>query len=168
MRAADVLGPLCAVLVSAAACGGDDDIDSGVDPDKTLEELSNSEVMDLCESTLDRVADAFVTIFCFTDAIAESQQDPDADCETLAEECLDDPPSSDDELACEIDPETFDDELPACAAEITVAEMEDCFTNVVQELEQAADEISCDSVPVPPVFAELCMDIVDQCPDLFE
>ena len=124
--------------------------------------------MDLCEWSLGQTQDDFVRILCFVEAIAESQDDPDVDCETFAEDCIDDSSNTVDELECEIDPETFGEELPDCASEVTVAELEDCYSAIIGVLQEAADDISCESVPVVDPFQGPCDDLEDRCPDLFD
>jgi hypothetical protein len=167
MRSVDALRLLAVLVCAVAACGGDDDGNSGVDPEKTLDQVTIEEAMDLCEWSVDQVQDDFVRFSCFVEAIADSQGDPDADCEALAEECIDDPPGED-AVECEVDPDTFEDSLPDCASEITVADLEDCYAALIDTIEDAAGDISCDSVPVIDAFPDACVDIDDRCPDLFD
>lgn len=176
MRGMIGLGPLCGVLLcTLVACGGDDD-GSGVDSDKTLDEVTIGEAMDLCEAEFDSIsADDIFTVACFLFAIGESEGDPEADCDALAQECLDLPEDQrpDTEAECEIDPESFGD-LPACASEITVGELEDCIFGISDAFADLADEVSCDLSSDEVIDAldfagvSACASIQERCPELFE
>jgi hypothetical protein len=156
-----------ALALALGACGGDDD-GSGVDGDKTLDQLSDAEVEDLCEWSFDLVSDGDAIRFaCYLVALSTSEGDPEA-CETLAQACVDDaPPIDRDEIDCTADVE----ELPACAADITVAELEACSEGTADLVANLADEISCDSSPDDVLDFEApaaCIALEEQCPELFD
>jgi hypothetical protein len=167
-RRAGVIALALAALV-APACGGDDDGGtSGVDGDKRLDELSPAETTDLCEwgFSLLEDDDDLVRFGCYFAALIFS---PDSEtCEATAQECIDEAEPIDfGDAECQ-----FED-LPACASEVSVAEMEACGRDAVAVLRAIADDISCDSDPdeieddslVQPAS---CVAVEEKCPELFD
>lgn len=162
------LAALLAAAMVAAACGGDDGGSSGVDGDKRLDELSQEEATDFCEWGLSLLDGDEVTRFgCYLTALVFS---PDAEtCEIVAQECIDEAePIDPAEAECE-----FEEDLPPCASEVTVAEMEDCARDAVGVLAALADDITCDSDPEELEDLSLeqpasCLAIEEKCPELFE
>ena len=131
-------------IAFVCGCGGDDDGADGADgaDDMTpLTELSSADAQALCEAFDDRYDDAlldFQTITCYLSAIGAT------DCEELVEGCLATAPNDPGALTCEI---TSGADLPACAADITVGDLNDCFDAVFGGLAGLADEITCESDP---------------------
>lgn len=164
MSAAYGLVPRCGALLSLlVACGGDDDGSSGVESDKTLDEVTIGEAMDLCEWERDIFpTEDFAKLVCYAAALQS------ADCETFVQDCLDEPSDPVDESSCEIDPEDFDNP-PACYSEITVGELEGCIEAIIDVVAAAADDVSCDSSPddIDIPLPDVCLELQDQCPDLF-
>jgi hypothetical protein len=175
-RAPTFRGRRLGFLVAAflLACGGDDD--SSVDGDKTMAELSDAELMDFCEWSLHLVPEEEASRFtCYSTAIRVSDGDEEA-CQEVADSCLEDTEEQDD-----IDPADFvcreDVDLPDCASEVTVAEVERCYQAVADQLVDLFAEVSCqtqpedlpddlngDTLPAPPD----CETIVEECPELLE
>ena len=157
------LGAL-ALAVAAGACG--DDGGSGLDGDTTYDQLSDGEAMDFCEWSFSLNSDEEVARFtCYAAALIVSEGDRDT-CETIVEECLDEAEPFDPTEAC-----SEPDDLPACASEITVTEMERCAEQNADLLSDLARDVSCDDSADDLLDFELppaCLDIQEQCPDLFE
>ncbi|HUS63355.1 MAG TPA: hypothetical protein VMZ28_02390 [Kofleriaceae bacterium] len=158
---------LCGVL---AACGGDDD-GSGVDSDKPFSEATVDDAMAFCEY-IDALTDPEVEqkIDCYVEGLIAGDQGED--CQAVADDCLAEPAEEEPNECNEIDESDVTD-LPACASEITFGEMEACFEALVGRNNDVAAEISCDS-DLEEIFdqnqdlPEVCTDLQDECPDLFE
>lgn len=165
-RRTGLIAPVLAAMV-AAACG-DDGGTSGVDGDKSLDQLSPAEATDLCDWGASLLAQDEVTRFACYYAALVFNQDSDA-CEAMAQECIDEAePIDPDDIEC-----TFQDELPACASEVTVAEVEACARDALGILIDIAEDISCDSDPEEIDLLALeepasCQAIEEKCPELFE
>jgi hypothetical protein len=117
-----------------------DDGGDGVDDTTPLTELSSGEAMALCEEVNDGVTDLLLdlqTITCYLSGIGQK------DCEGLVEECLGMEPF-DPGFTCDI---TSGDELPACASDITVGDIRDCFDALFADFASLADDITCESNP---------------------
>ncbi|MEM9488028.1 MAG: hypothetical protein AAGC55_02725 [Myxococcota bacterium] len=162
------------LLSLSAACGGDDGTDgSDIDPGKALTELSADEALSLCTATENSLSDNILNdLLCTTTALTLVIIDPSADCEALRQECLSDP---------ELEPLTLDcptadiGTLPACAASVTVAEMEACLVDTYRGLEDLVSALSCDSslddFPANDdlvTLAASCQPLEAACPELFE
>src|SRR5262245_43138863 len=114
------------VFLATGACGGDDDngVDSGVDPAKPLDMLTDEEAVDLCEAALEATTDEDLKIIaCYGFAIALTEEAPETDCEMEAQDCIAEPDDPGPEDPCA---NATAAALPECASEVTVGEFEDC------------------------------------------
>ncbi len=154
----------CMISIPLAACGGSDG-GSGVDRSKTLDAVTAEEAMDICESAADLVSEEdSIRVNCYFGAIIAAALDPEVDCETEAQACIDNPePSEEDD--CAVD----DADLPECASMVTVGEIEDCQEANADAFAELADSISCDTdlESVGEQEPE-CAEIQEKCPELFE
>lgn len=146
------------------ACGGGDGGGSGVDGSKELTALSDEEIIEICEYSeglIDYVH--FNEIDCYFDGIFDQEG---GDCQTIADACIAEsvPEAGDCSDAAE-------DPLPACAAMVSVGEMEDCLE--AQASQFNGFDVDCDSTdeelneifeaPLPAA----CVAVEMKCPDLF-
>ena len=173
------------LLAGAIGCGGDDDgadgtddaaddggdggdggDDGGVDEGTPLSELSASDAQALCEdvgATLEGGLEALQTVTCYLTGIAMGEKA----CEAAVEDCLAEEPDES-PISCEL---TSGEELPACAADVTVGDFQACFDAMIGGWEALADEVTCDSDPAEigeelAVFPDECLDLFEICPDL--
>lgn len=163
------LSALTIFSLSAAACGGDDDGNggggSGVEASKALTELTAAERQDVCDygDSLFSKTDS-KKFGCFFSAIFATENE--AECQTAYEACLAGPDDAESGFSCPVE-----EEPPACAAEITVGEMEACARDQAKQVSSALSTLSCASdgselsslSEVPPS----CKPIVAKCPELF-
>jgi len=153
-----------AVAAALAACGDGGSSGSGVDGDKTLDQLSDDEAVDLCEWSSTLISDEELTRFgCYFAALLVSESRDQ--CEDLAQQCIDDA-EPDEGIEC-----VADGDLPECASQVTVAEIEDCTADTIDQVEDIAGDISCDTDP-QDIFTidqpPSCIEIEDKCPELFD
>lgn len=158
---------ILSLSLGLAACGGGDGAGggSGVDGSKTLTELNATERQDLCDYGLSLVSDADSTkVSCYFAALFFSETEEE--CQAAYDACIADPDDSIEET-CNID-----DNPPACAADVTVAEMEACAREQANAFSTLADNLSCTSDPGELAdFGELppaCKAVQAKCPELFE
>jgi hypothetical protein len=159
-----------ALQLAVVACGGDDDGDLGFDPDTTYDQATVEEAMAFCEhiqASVDRAAEQ--KIDCYVEGIVAQDQEG-ADCQAVADACLEEPVDDDPADCGDITQEEIDD-APDCADQVTFGEVLDCFDALGDQNASVAGEISCDSdleeildTPQP----EACTRVISQCPELFE
>ena len=158
------------VLGVAAGCGGDDDGGSGVDSDKPVSEATIEDAMAFCEYAQAVFSeDDLKKVSCYIEGIF-AEAELGEDCQTVADQCLDEPFEPEGDDCAEIDQADLD-ETPACASNVTFGEYEVCVAAQADDFAALADTISCDTDPEtlfnPPVPAA-CEQIQEECPDLFE
>ena len=166
-RRAGLLGLALAAMV-AAACGGDDDGgSSGVEGDKTLDQLTPQEATDLCEWGLSLLeGDEFERLDCYLEALLST---PDAEtCEEVAQECIDNAEPSD-----PADGECTFEDPPACGSEVSVAEIEACARDSFALIEDVIEAVDCDFDPEDLEDLDVeqpasCALVEEKCPELFE
>ena len=152
--------------LSMAACGGGDGGGSGVDGSKNLSTLSDAEIIEICEYSDSLINQAKSDeLSCYVTGIFQASETED--CQTIADACITDivPEDSD----CSTAP---DDALPACAAEVTVSEMETCISAQASQFNSIS--IDCDTTPAE--LSELseqplpaaCAPVEEKCPELFD
>lgn len=152
--------------LAVAACGGDDDDTSddggdtaddgdggdggdgdGGDGDggQTLDQLTDDEAADICETTGEIVSiEALLDFSCYYAGLIQLQKNPEFDCEGFAQQCIDTTEPPDIEVTtCWIDPGLF--VLPECASEITVDDVVDCLNGTAEQIADILDGISCDT-----------------------
>jgi len=190
-------------ISSVTACGSDDDgggdgggasLDSGVDEDKPVEDLTDDEAEAICEAGADYFVEKFSssslqTAFCRAIAVGtalglatdeESMQDM---CNSLYESCtncIDDPDAEECEDMTEVpieEPECGDEEVPSdCSS--SVGELEACLKAEVDQGVAAFNDIpDCDEIgpdTEPPTFEEdpplpaACETVEENCPEALE
>jgi hypothetical protein len=144
------------------ACGGGGGtVNSGVPEDKQADELSAQEIQDVCQATADAI-DAAVTDdrFCriaaaMGAAFAGSLGGPTVArtaCDSLYEQCLDDPQSVRDQLPADtnlggasLDCSAAPDSVSNCS--VTVGEFETCAGDQIDGITEALDAVpTCDDL----------------------
>lgn len=165
-RLVGLVGLALAAMV-AAACGGDDGGSSGVDGDKTLDQLTEEEATDLCEWGLSLLeGDELERFDCYLEALVST---PDVEtCEEVAQECIDNIEPSD-----PTDGECRFEDPPACASEVSVAEIEACTRDSFALVEDVFEAVDCDFNPDDLEDFDLeqpasCVLVEEKCPELFE
>jgi len=160
---------LCALALALSACSDDDGPgSSGVDPAKTLDQVSQEDVDALCDWAYGLISDEDILRFgCYFAGVTRSGGDRSA-CEEFVQTCLDEArPIDRDQLQC-----TLGEDLPACAREITVEEIEDCMAAGAGQFGDFANAASCDSSPDdfggPAERSPACDAVAEQCPELYE
>jgi hypothetical protein len=162
---------LATMLASAMAmsCGGDAGDGGGASSNKTVGELSPSEITSVCKSVqskMDRLADAFVSITCTQLALP----DPDT-CTAERKSCVADPPEeatlgADADFDCAADSQgSITNDCP----ELTVGELQGCLEAVVKSVESAASSYTCSSDGSElesPATPKACRDLKAVCPML--
>ena len=148
-----------------AACGGGDGGGSGVEGSKALTELDATERQDLCDYGQSLVSEADSNkVSCYFAALFFSETEED--CQAAYDACIADPEGSVEE-SCNVD-----ETPPACAADVTVAEIEACAREQANAVSTLANSLSCSSDPseletageLPPA----CKAVEAKCPELFE
>jgi hypothetical protein len=113
---------LFASSLCLTACGGGDGPGgSGLDGTKDLLSLSDAEIIQFCEYSESIFTDTDIADYgCYAQGVYGSLEG--GDCRTIYAACIEDyePEPSDCPMAA-------DEQLPACAAMITVAELESCI-----------------------------------------
>jgi hypothetical protein len=145
-------------------CGGG----SGVDRSKALAEMTPGDSLAICESAARALSEAdAVKVACYIGAVFASAFDPSIQCEPTAQACIANPEDIE-TTSCEPLSQDQIDALPACAAQVTLGEYEDCQVASARALANLADEISCtadlsglDEMPAA------CQTIAAKCPELF-
>jgi hypothetical protein len=151
---------LLALALVSPACGGDDG--SGVDPDKTFDQVSAGEANDICEWVADLVSESDAKqVACYLVGIV-TEQLGGGDCDQVADACLADTTPA--QAGCSVTTQ----ELPECASTVTVGEVETCLEDVASQIASLADTISCDSSLAELEDPASCVAIDEKCPDLLE
>lgn len=190
-------------ISSVTACGSDDDgggdggggaLDSGVDADKSGEDLTSDEIESICEAGAEYTQDKLTssstrTALCrFAGVMAAITLGGDAEamqsmCEMTYEactDCIDDPdgPGCDElDPGAGEEPECGDEEVPSdCSS--TVGEIEACFkASIDQSIAMFSDVPGCDELSEdtePPDMAEepespeVCKTVEENCPEALE
>ena len=158
------LATAVALSLSLGACtggtgdgGGGDS--SGVETSKSLDTLSGDELVDLCDYGA-RVVDRakLYDFVCYRQGVQGSQQG--GDCEAIYSECI-----------ATVGPfECLGENMPLCASEITVGEIEGCLRAQERDYDfsgisslSTLEEIEEKSSQTEP---SECAAIEQQCPDL--
>lgn len=157
-----------AASFSLVACGGGDGDGggSGVSRSKNLTEVTPAEAVKICEY-VSAEPPVYDELSCKIGAIFSSQGDEEA-CNTAYEACLAEP---DDEEEDDCSDAADDlENLPACAADITVGQFEDCIdaqvdlANELNGIIQCGSEDGLDRLEERPA---ICTQLQETCPDLF-
>lgn len=162
-------GWLCPLLLALVlpACGGGGG--SGVDGDKELGELSQEEVVEFCEWSLDLVSrDDTIRFGCYLAALALSGGDAEQ-CQEIADQCIEEEAAEPDEPSEEVCAEA--EGFPPCAAELTVDQLESCSEDSADQLHDVAEDISCDGAveDFEDIESPGSCDVIEEaCPDLFD
>ncbi len=155
------------LALALAGCGGDDG--SGVDRDKSLSEVSEEEVVELCEWSFDLISDADAIRFgCYVAGLLAAGGDADQ-CQELADQCIEEAEAEEPEDLGEVCEDAGG--FPPCADEITVGQLEDCQEAGADQLHDVAQDISCEGAVEDFTdfeAPEACVAIEEACPDLFE
>lgn len=163
-----------------AGCGGGGPINSGVDSSKPASELSDDEIEQVCEATVDYIEQQDLhDASCRGQGLAaaigavivgggdDEMQDA---CEVAYDACIDAGPE---EADCNPDSVAVDD------CDSTVGEIETCMADSIDEYATTADQIpSCSELTVdsledlddmaePPEEPESCESLDDTCPNFF-
>jgi hypothetical protein len=165
---------LAAVAAVAAACGDGGRTRTGLDPDRPLSDLDEQEMELVCRtlyhSDLGLDDDELHRWGCYVGAIALGRAFPFLiDCDEAARDCLADPepegPGAED---CDLDAEDLD-ELPACAADVTVGDIERCLDEVGALARDLVDSLTCDiDADLVLDLPSVCAEIEAACPGLLE
>jgi hypothetical protein len=165
MRLASII-PALALSLALVACGGDNGGGggggSGIPSSTTLDQLTDEQIVTLCEYVSEQFnSDSIDKVVCHYIALAFGSEM----CEADVEECLAEPSEPAD---CSMAP---DDELPACASQVTVGELEACLNEQAARFDQLAAGVSCSSDPadLEAAFNEVgpaCMIVQQKCPEL--
>ncbi len=156
------------VALPLVACGGgsgDGALGTDIAPDTRLSELSQEESNELCEASsaeFDSRDSESVSCYFLAQLTSSSQEQ----CQAAYDQCMQDPVEVTD---CEED--ALDTaELPDCASEVTVGEMESCFQAQADMMRELEASLSCDpeadDVALPETPEE-CQRLEDKCPELF-
>lgn len=158
---------LIAVFASSllVACGGGDGGGSGVDGSTILTDLSDAEIIEICEYSEGLIDDTHLDeVSCYIEGVFAAQQG--GDCQAVADECIGMimPEPSD----CS---DAANESLPECAAMVTVGEMENCLRAQASQLNGV--DVDCNTTPeeLNDLFEQelpaACAAIDMKCPDLF-
>lgn len=153
---------LFAFSIAGAACssGG-----SGVSSSKPVSEFTQEDADKFCAYTDELFAEIeedFVKVLCY--AIAAAFSDGEAECEMLAQDCIEDPgEEEEEEFECELG------DLPECASEVTAGEVEDCLEADAAQIESFAKTVNCAS-DFEQGLADTpeCQAIEEKCPGFFD
>ena len=160
----------------ATACGGDGRTPTGLDPDRPLSDLDEPELELVCRTLyhadLGLDDDELHRWGCYVGAIALGRAFPLLfDCEEAARDCLADPGPDDGDVDaedCDLDADDLA-ELPACAADVTVGDIERCLDEVGALARGLVDSLSCDiDADVVLDLPSVCAEIEAACPGLLE
>lgn len=160
----------------AGACGDGARTRTGLDPDRPLSDLDEEELELVCRALhhgdLGLDDDELHRWGCYVGAIALSRAFPLVfDCDDVARDCLADPdPDEDDPDGedCELDAEDVDG-LPACAAHVSVGDIERCIDELGAVARDLVDSLSCDvDADVVLDLPSVCADVEAACPGLLE
>lgn len=163
----------CVVVVSVSGCGKTEDGGSGAedvseDGSKPLDDLSDTEVTDVCEEVADVYEDvtAYERGICVLESVASSGDG--ASCEAAVEGCIDD---------LEVTITSVDEcseMLDFTGCEATVGELNDCIAEQRQIVERIAALRSCEDALREGASAEewfenapACERLMDRCPAAF-
>ncbi|HTE55586.1 MAG TPA: hypothetical protein VK698_32250 [Kofleriaceae bacterium] len=157
-----------------AACGDGGHTDTGLDPDRPLTDLAVDELERICralyQTDLGLDQEQLDRWSCYVTAIGLREAFPllFADCEGTARDCLADPGASTGSEDCDLDQEDAD-ELPACAAEVSVGDIERCIDQMSERARDLADTLSCDIDPDLVLrLPSVCDEIDTRCPGLLD
>ena len=152
------------LITMLGACSGG----SGASGDAEITELSSAEAMNIC-NVRDRINDAQLTkVGCYLYLIQQEKEFLDI-CELSIEECLAAPPAEIAFLGASyrcIVPEDGPD-YPACASEVTVRELQNCYDDRFNDFIAIERSISCDFDPATEI-SEIasCEAIEATCPGI--
>lgn len=171
------------VSVALAACGGDSQdppgsgaLDTGIDEDKPLGDVSDAEAVQACNrlgaALEQRLPGEFIsrqTCVLFSTGASSASA-----CSSEVDDCIEtsDPVDVYDPADCE---DTNADELEGCTA--TVGELETCTDEYTNELKELLDALSCDNIGTPREndvtlltfiayrLPESCTSVQERCPN---
>lgn len=132
---------LFASSLCLVACGGGDGGSSGVDGSKSLDTLTDAEIVQVCEYVETLINESHLdSIECYAGAISQSQEG--GDCQALYDACI-----------AEVDPEpdpsdcatAAEDPLPECSSMVTLSEVETCLKAEASQLNGIS--INCSTTP---------------------
>ncbi len=155
-------------VLSVAACGGGggDGAGSNVDSAKPLSDLTEEESRELCEYSAQEF-DVAESQAAGCQLLALLLSDSPESCQASYDSCM----AEEDTVDCStesLDPE----ELPDCAANVTVGEMEACVEARFDQMVELTEGLSCSSDPgeasFPSSLPAICEEIEEKCPELFE
>jgi hypothetical protein len=176
---------VCSGVVSVvlAACGGSSQdppggsaLETGIDPDKPLGEVSDDEAVQACNrlgaALEQRLPGEYITRQ--TCVLFSAGASTASVCNSVVDDCIEtsDPVDVYDPADCE---DTNADELEGCTA--TVGELETCTDEYTNELKALLDALSCDNVGTPREddvtlltfiayrLPESCTSVQERCPN---
>jgi hypothetical protein len=169
---ANSLAALFASLLLSGACAADlgSDSGSGVDDSKTVDQISAQEATAVCEYGSSAISDADYKKGLCTFSGFDRGGNPEG-CQAVFEECMAAPLEGPDAKNDCSEAATVVGNLPACASQITIAEMQDCLHAEYAQMAAEISGVTCmtpiEDIPeyVRPVE---CRTLDEQCPELFE
>ena len=134
-----------------AGCGGDDDDSSGGDfttgiaPNKLLSDVTAEEATTACENLTARVEttlnpDKIARAICTL--VGAATADTKDACEAIRDDCLDDPMAG--QAAGEVEGPECDGESDLAQCTGTVAQLESCVNDTLDQFEAFLSQFSCD------------------------
>jgi len=138
------LTSLLVLILAFFSNGCGDDGGSGVDPDKSVTEVTKEEAMQICEASLGSVGDLLVELNCTVKGVV-AEAESTGDCETVRDECIEnpDPEDSDEGVNCEVTDQDLAD-VADCTG-VTVGDLEECFGDQREVFEGFAGQVTCES-----------------------
>lgn len=179
-----LIAAVITVTIGLASCGGESTRNddggggaelgglTGVESDKTLDELGDDEIETLCENASEVIKaeldDGFATQFCYLAAAAISDSVEECEEQFVCFESETDVESTADVESCVTDLEGTE------PCDVTVAELESClsdyveFLTTISSIQSCADAFELDEVFVAEDFqAPTCVAVEERCPDRF-
>ncbi len=161
---------VASTLFGCDTSGSDATSDAGNSLSKPVNELTSDELMEICDLR-DQIADVqFEKVACYLYLI-QQEKEFGALCERDIEDCIAAPPPETAFLAaswrC-----VLPDELPACAAEVTAQELDECYTDKLAKFHMIEASVTCDFDTEDPSndvdLVSSCQAINAQCPGLLD
>ena len=174
------------MLSSVAACGDDDDggasLPGSVSRDEELQDLDEDQVVDLCESVDDQLADVVserdairlsCTLSAYTTSLTGAGEFDEDACEDAVDQCIEDSADLEPTTTSECDADELLDSADGC--ELTAGELVDCLNANAQQVADAVDQITCaaladDPDAVDEAFGDVaeCMELEEECPAVLD
>ncbi len=174
------------MLSSVAACGDDDDggasLPGSVSRDEQLQDLDEDQVVDLCESIDDQLADVVsereairlsCTLSAYTTSLTGAGEFDEDACNDSVDACIEDAADLEPTTTTECNADELVDSAEGC--ELTAGELVDCLNANARQVAAAVDRITCSTLADDPdavdeAFGEVaeCMDLEDECPEVLD